>query len=149
MATPPSKHHCCDQFLTEDCVADDSDVIFLSDSDDEINCTDFDFFYLSEDSNQLSEQNRITDTTKDATHNLCSTVNDEFLYPSEESNQLAIAVASNKSYSSIDCTLVEASAENEELERIGRLLIGVCCDKECLRHLTANDIITARTINQT
>lgn len=140
MATPPTKRRCCDRFSTEGSEPDDSDVIFPS--DEESNCNDFNFFYPSEDSNQLLEQNSITDTTKDDAHILCSMANDNgFLYPSQGES-----VAANESQcSSLDCTLVETSAENEELERIGKLLIGVCCDKECLRYLTANDIITART----
>ena len=96
--------------------------------------------------------NKLTDTKKDATHNLSSGATDnelstnEFLYPSEESNQ---AVPATENCSSLDYTpdiAAETSvAESEELEMIGKMLVGVCCDKECFRHLTANDIITART----
>ena len=107
---------------------------------------------------EISGLNKLTDTKKDVTHNLCSggatadeLSRNEFLYPSEESNHSNQAVPATESgCSSLDHdytpAIAEVSvAENEELEMIGKMLVGVCCDKECFRHLTANDIITART----
>jgi len=35
-------------------------------------------------------------------------------------------------------------SEDHELEKIGKLLVGTCCDKLCLHHLTATDIISTK-----
>lgn len=146
MTSPPSKRQCCEHLLAKDSESDDTDLIFPSDDEDEIDGVNFDVFYPSEDSNQPTEQDRVVD----AEYTTCATISDDtFVYPSEESNQLATEVVSNASLSlldsRLDCTLTETSTEHQELEKIGKLLIGICCDKERLRNLTANDIITART----
>ena len=64
-------------------------------------------------------------------------------YPSEEFSD-AFNVMTAKDTPAGDVTTVANNEDYPELERIGRLLIGKCCSKLCLRHLTATDIISAK-----
>ena len=59
---------------------------------------------------------------------------DCYHFPSQESDQDDF---SNGTEEDEDCA-------DEELGKIGRLLVGKCCDRGCLRHLTATDVITSR-----
>lgn len=47
-------------------------------------------------------------------------------------NQNDICNATEFFDNSLEVTLVETTAETEELEEIGKLLIGSCCNKTCL-----------------
>lgn len=136
MASPRSKRH-----RLEDSDSDDL-VILPSDDEDDVDCTDLgkDYFYPSEESNLLTEQDIIARRIDDV-----ETISDTCYFsssadPSED--QLSIEAA-DESCNSLDLTLT--SAETKELENIGKLLVGICCDKACLRHLTATDVITCRT----
>ena len=85
------------------------------------------YFFPSEDSVQVADADddklKDDDGTEDCYH-----------FPSEES-------ADQDDFS--DGTESEGCAD-EELEKIGRLLVGKCCDRRCLCHLTAADVITTR-----
>lgn len=150
MATPPSKRYCSD--LSE-CESDDM-LIFPSDKECDVPIAegDCDFsFYPSEDSNHQSSSNDAC--TEDTL----------YFYPSEESNQQSETPAAcntttqeeltdtqaDTDSDSLDATIVDAygcnAEESNELEKIGKLLVGVCCKKLCLRHLTAADVITSRS----
>ena len=64
-------------------------------------------------------------------------------YPSEESSD-AFGVMTAKNTPAGEVTTVADNEDHPELQRIGCLLIGKCCSKLCLRHLTATDIISAK-----
>ena len=67
-------------------------------------------------------------------------------YPSEESNLEPLKVMEFAS-STQNSPLKQQDKDDSkdcELEKIGRLLVGTCCDKLCLRHLTATDIISTK-----
>ena len=66
------------------------------------------------------------------------------IYPSEESSD---ASASSQPRTLQPAKLAPRPTRKTghlELQRIGHLLIGKCCSKSCLRHLTATDIISAK-----
>lgn len=158
MDTPPSKRYCLDHSLDHsledqdsECGSnvslngpDNADLIFPSDDECDSYCTELEencFFYPSEESSQVvcnDNDNRLSGGL--------------VFYPSEESNQLS---AAKKDAPYDNCSIkdldFETSSEDEtvvncdeELEKIGKLLIGICCDKLCLRHCTAIDIISTR-----
>ena len=82
------------------------------------------------------------------------------IYPSEESSDaFSVMITKNAPAGEVGTTtdnedhleLVSALKKRSgnarlhlELQRIGHLLIGECCSKSCLRHLTATDIISAK-----
>lgn len=72
----------------------------------------------------------------------------EIFYPSEESNLGPLKVteftSSTENNHSKQQSIDEGDSEDHELKKIGRLLVGFCCDKLCLRHLTATDIISTK-----
>lgn len=63
-------------------------------------------------------------------------------YPSEESSD-AFSVKTPKNTPAGE-VMTDGNEDHPELQRVGRLLIGKCCSKLCLRHLTATDIISAK-----
>ena len=63
-------------------------------------------------------------------------------YPSEESTDSFSANAPKRIQAVGEVTT--DSEDHPELQRVGQLLIGRCCLKLCLRHLTAADIISAK-----
>ena len=109
------------------------DFIFPSDDDDASNaCAAEPYFFPSEDSNQSRNQFQVADADDDKDGG--SGAEDCYHFPSEESDQDDF---SNGTEEDEDCA-------DEELGKIGRLLVGKCCDRGCLRHLTATDVITSR-----
>lgn len=67
-------------------------------------------------------------------------------YPSEESNHASIIDCESPQSSPVINSKEMNSGENDdELGKIGRLLVGTCCEKLCLRHLTAIDIISNKS----
>ena len=65
------------------------------------------------------------------------------IYPSEESLD-AFSVMTTKNAPAGEVSTTTDKEDHLELQRIGHLLIGKCCSKSCLRHLTATDIISAK-----
>ena len=137
MATPPSKRHRLDDLLVEDSDSDDLMIIYLSEEENDVDLGNDGFFYPSKESNLVTEQNIIARRTDDAKKLGATSYFSSFADQPEDQE-----VADDESCSSLDITLT--AAETEELENIGRLLVGICCDKTCLRHLTATDLITCR-----
>ena len=151
MATPPSKRYCSDLFdceleleCTDDILVFPCDVPSLAEGSRDLS------FYPSEDSNQQGSSNDVCTDHEDSL----------YFYPSEESNQQSETPAScnttqeeladthaDADSDSLDATIVDgcSAEESNELKRIGELLVGLCCKKLCLRHLTATDVIASRS----
>jgi len=75
----------------------------------------------------------------------------EIIFPSQESNSCSSVASVDDHELPKHCTtnghsqsFLPAEKGSNELEKIGSLLIGTCCDKQCLRHLTATDIISTK-----
>lgn len=72
----------------------------------------------------------------------------KIFYPSEESNLSPSKVTKSAGFTQNSPlkqqNIAGEDSEDHELEKIGRLLVGTCCDKLCLRHLTATDIISTK-----
>ena len=65
--------------------------------------------------------------------------------PSEESNPPEIMDCELTQTSTVSNTKEINCESDGELEKIGRLLVGKCCERLCLRHLTAVDIISNKS----
>ena len=68
----------------------------------------------------------------------------EVIYPSEESSLEPVNVPTEDNDFNASNPGKDDSEEHE-LQKIGALLVGSCCDKLCLRHLTATNIISAKS----
>lgn len=114
-SSPFSKRHCAERLFSNDQE--------ISDVPDEI--------FPSEDEDYQNEQQTETE-------------NYEAFYPSEESNLPPIMDFDllNNPVSESSTKVMNPGESDAELVKISRLLIGTCCEKLCLRHLTAMDIIS-------
>ena len=72
-------------------------------------------------------------------------------FPSEDSNQIIALETStieeplsDTSLDNLEVTQIENSL-SDELTKIGNILVSSCCDKFCLRHLTAMDVIACQS----
>jgi len=128
MATsqPPCKRYCKEP---DDSSSSDDELVEWSDSSD---FSGFDSIFPS-DSETISE---------DSEGEWC-------FFPSEDNNQPTVRPRRSSDFDS-SCELLGVDeARNQEnasyeLKRIGTVLISSCCDKFCLRHLTALDVINSR-----
>ena len=68
----------------------------------------------------------------------------EIFYPSEESDLQSENVTEFASIKETNPIKQQIIGEGTELAKIGQMLVGTCCGRLCLRHLTATDIISSK-----